>query len=179
MRWGDERWGTLRWGEERWGVVMWGAMMRGGWCNVRYVNDRESRLGKGRFIIYEMGAQHTQIKFFAPHLGGLSKKFHPLDGLSKIVRPLRDASKIWAPLWCAPHLINNEPSLRWWNEIMWGSMMWEEGAFCDIWRVDRGAVRLGKVHYLRDGGRHITGILITLANHLIYASFLHNILFGP
>ena len=38
---------------------------------------------------------------------------------------------------------------------------------------------LGKVHYLRDGGRHITEILITVANHLIYASFLHNILFGP
>ena len=38
---------------------------------------------------------------------------------------------------------------------------------------------LGKHQNLRDEVRQPTEILITLANHLIYASFLHNILFGP
>ena len=39
---------------------------------------------------------------------------------------------------------------------------------------------LWKHHYLHDlGGRQPTEILITLANHLIYTSFLHSILFGP
>ena len=45
--------------------------------------------------------------------------------------------------------------------------------------MDDASFKLGKVQNLRDGGQHITGILINLANHLIYASFLHNILFGP
>ena len=39
---------------------------------------------------------------------------------------------------------------------------------------------LGKVKNLQDGGGwQPTEILITFVNHLIYASFLHNAVFGP
>ena len=56
----------------------------------------------------------------------------------------------------------------------------------NIARVVRGVLKFIYINTtFREGseftgwGRHITGILINLANHLINGSFLHNILFGP
>ena len=44
----------------------------------------------------------------------------------------------------------------------------------EYWLMVKGSI----IIYGMRGGRQVTEILITLVKHIIYASFLHNILFG-
>ena len=100
-RGGKAKWGQMRvlWGEERWGVVM----RRGGWCDVRYVNDRESRLGKGRFIIYEMGGTpHANQIFRPPPWRLVQKNSPPWRLVQNCSPPLRCVQNVSPPCGAPP-----------------------------------------------------------------------------